>query len=278
MSARPPVLREPDQRYWRRQANRRVRKARLTRSLLRWSVVLMANAVVAGLLISAGWRIYRHATSTPELALERIEVDGAERASAEAIRQRLRTHMGRNLLDLDLQQVIADAADDPWVLEVSARRILPHSMRLTVVERVPRALALIGGIAHVVDTTGYVVGPSGADLPDDLPVLTGLDGFAEEELIAALRRGTRIVGRLRDVGESWVDEISEIDISSADRIAVRTVRPGPVILLDPGQVTRNVASYLELRRKIAMRVGAIEYVDLRWRDRISVMPLIQERS
>jgi len=278
MSSRPPILHQPKQRYWRRRANRRVRKARLTRSLLRWSVVLMANAVVAGLLISAGWRIYRHATSTPELALERIEVDGARRASAAMIRQRLQPHLGRNLLDLDLQQVIADASHDPWVLEVSARRILPHSMRVTIVERVPRAIALIGGVAHVIDATGYVVGPSGTNPPEDLPVLTGLSGLGEEELIASLRRGSRMIGRLREAVDPWVEEISEIDLSRADRVVVRTVQPGPVILLDPDLVTRNVSSYLELRREIAMRLGAIEYVDLRWRDRISVMPILQERS
>jgi len=267
-----PIHPEHQQRYWRRQANRRVRKARLTRSLMRWSMVLMANGVVAGLLISAGWRIYREVTTTGRLALERIEIDGTERASASALRQRLRTHLGRNLLDLDLQELIADAARDPWLAEVSARRILPHTVRVTVRERTPCAIALIGGVAHVVDESGYVVGPSGTGFPDDLPVLTGLDGLEGEMLVGALRRGARMVVRLRQAVDPWVAEISEIDLSKRDRIVVYTVEPGPRIYLDPDQITRNVASYLALRREIHRRIGTIDYIDLRWRDRISVMP------
>ena len=272
MPTRQPIRPEQQQRYWRRQANRRVRKARLTRSLLRWSLILMANGVVAGLLISAGWRIYREATTTEQLALERVEIDGTHRASAEAMRHRLQPHMGHNLLDLDLHALIADAARDPWLAEVSARRVLPHTVRVTVRERTPRAIALIGGVAHVVDETGYVVGPSGTGFPDDLPVLTGLDGLDEETLVVALRRGARMVVRLSETVEPWVSEISEIDLSQRDRIVVHTIKPGPRIYLDPDQVTRNVASYLELRREIHRRIGTIDYIDLRWRDRISVMP------
>jgi len=273
MPTRQPIRSEQQQRYWRRQANRRVRKARLTRSLLRWSLVLMANSVVAGLLISAGLRIYREATTTQQLALERVEVDGTHRASAEALRHRVQPHMGRNLLELDLHELIADAARDPWLAEVSARRILPHTVRVSVRERTPCVIALIGGVAHVVDETGYVVGPSGTGFPDDLPVLTGLDGLDEETLIAALRRGSRMVVRLRETVAPWVAEISAIDLARRDRIVVHTVKPGPRIYLDPEQVTRNVASYLQLRREIHRRIGTIDYIDLRWRDRISVMPI-----
>lgn len=267
-----PIRSEQRQRYWRRQANRRVRKARLTRSLLRWSLVLMANGVVAGLLISAGWRIYREATTTEQLALKRIEIDGTHRASAEAMRHRLHAHLGRNLLDLDLSELIADAARDPWLAEVSARRVLPHTVRVSVRERKPCAIAVIEGVAHLIDETGYVVGPSGHGYPDDLPVLTGLDGLDDETLVVRLRRGSRMVVQLRETVEPWVSEISEIDLSRRDRIEVRTVTPGPRFYLDPDQVTRNVASYLELRREILRRIGTIDYIDLRWRDRISVMP------
>lgn len=272
MPGLPPIHPEQQQRYWRRQANRRVRKARLTRSLLRWSLVLMANGVVAGLLVSAGWRIYHEATTTEQLALKRVEIDGTNRASAEALRHRLQPYIGRNLLDLDLQAMIADAARDPWLAEVSARRILPHTVRVTVRERTPCAIAMIGGVAHVVDETGYVVGPSGSGFPDDLPVLTGLDGLDEDALVAALRRGARAVVRLREAVEPWVAEISELDFSQRDRVVVRTVDPGPRIFLDPQQITRNIVSYLELRREIRRRLGTIDYIDLRWRDRISVKP------
>ena len=50
---------------------------------------------------------------------------------------------------------------------------------------------------------------------------------------------------------------------------------GPEILLDPHRVERNLNRYLKLRREIARRADQLEYVDLRWQDRIAVMPAAQ---
>ena len=47
-------------------------------------------------------------------------------------------------------------------------------------------------------------------------------------------------------------------------------------LLDPERVDRNLNHYLELRREIARRTGpSLQYVDLRWQDRIAVMPAVR---
>jgi hypothetical protein len=124
----------------------------------------------------------------------------------------------------------------------------------------------------VVDTNGYVIRASGPGATDDLPVLTGLDGLDEERLIAALRAGVASIERLRRAVPGWIGEISEIDLGRRDRIAVRTVDPGPTILLDPGRIERNLREYLELRGDIARRAGALRTVDLRWEDHISVTP------
>jgi hypothetical protein len=134
-------------------------------------------------------------------------------------------------------------------------------------------VALIDGVAHVVDRTGHVIRPSGPDVADDLPVLTGLDDREGEVLIAALRRGVTLVQRLESSAADWLPEVSELDLARPDRITVRTVDPGPAILLDPERIERNVADYLELRREIARVAGPLRYVDLRWRDHISVMPV-----
>jgi hypothetical protein len=69
-----------------------------------------------------------------------------------------------------------------------------------------------------------------------------------------------------------------MDLSRADRIVIRTVDPGPEILLDPVRVERNLNRYLELRREIARRADRLEYVDLRWRDRIAVKPASREAA
>ena len=272
MNYTEPVLAEPEQHYWRRRANRRVRKARLTRSLARW----LASATALGIIGTAVFQAGAHAVDSVKhvdgLAVERIDIEGALRAGPETLHDRLEPFLGQNILDLRLYEVVAAAETDPWVLSASAKRILPGTLRVTVQERHPAALARIDGVSYVVDTTGYVAGQADAGEFSDLPVLLGLDGLERDALAATLRRGVGTLARLQRTTGIWVDEIAVIDFSREDRIVVGTVDPGPRILLDPREVERNLNRFLELRREIARRAGPLDYVDLRWSDRITVMP------
>jgi len=270
-----PIVAVPDQRYWRARANRRVRKARLTRSLLRWSLIVLINLAFFGAVGFIGLRAARGLARSGEFALERVEWEGLERASLDVARAGLRSWMGSNLLELDLARVEAIVRQDPWVRSAAVRRVLPRTLRITVEERTPAALALIHGRAHVIDADGHVIGPAGADLSENLPVLTGLDGLEREELIERLRSGVRQLQRLNGSAGPFVAAISEMDLSAPDRVVVRTVEHGPLLLLDPLRVERNLTRYLALRELIERRVGPVEYVDLRWRDSIAVMPAMK---
>jgi hypothetical protein len=272
---RNPIQIEPDQRYWRRRANRRVRKARRTMTLLRWTLILAVNGVVAAALMLSAEKTVDYLTRTSEFALKTIDVQGVRRGSAEGIRERLRHYVGHNILDLDLEQIEGEVQSDSWVRRAAVRRLLPSSLLVRVEERDPAALARIEGRIFIVDSTGYVIGPADPDGRDVFPLLTGLEGYDRRTLAVALRRGVGALARLRRANRGFIDEVAELDLSHRDRRGVRTTTGGPVILLDPRRVESNLDSFLELRDAIESRVGSADYIDLRWRDRISVMPASQ---
>jgi cell division septal protein FtsQ len=259
---------ERDSHYWRRRANRRVRKARATRHLGRAAVAFLAMLVLSVAMSRSGSRLWTRCRHSPRLAVSKIEVEGTVRASPESLRDRLSGLLGQNIIDLSLDRVAELVAHDPWVLSAAAKRIVPHTIRVTITERRPSALAIIGGVPHVIDSTGFVLGPSGPELSDDLPVLSGLDGLDETALVRALQRGAWVGERLG----KWGEEISELDLSQSDRVIARTIDPGPEILLDPLRAERNVGRYLELREEISYVAGPVTSIDLRWRGRISVRP------
>jgi cell division septal protein FtsQ len=264
-----PIVAEPGQRYWRRKANRRVRKARLTQRLRRWSAVAFALAIITVALFQAGVHAVYRIRDTPGLAVERIEIEGALHAGPEAIRSRLAGFIGTSIVDLNLHEVAAAAKGDPWVLDASARRVLPGTLRVHVAERRPCAVASIDGRTYIVDETGFIVAPGRFE---GLPLLTGLDRLDRDVLVALLSRGVRAVERLRRADPAWLGEIAELRLGREDRIEVLLGPSQPTILLDPKKVERNVGAYLELRREIEQRTGSLASVDLRWRDRISVIP------
>ena len=179
--------------------------------------------------------------------------------------------------EADAKRVAELAAQDPWARTVTAKRVLPATLALRVKERVPCARARINDESYIVDTDGVVVGRSDPEL-SGLPILTGLAGQSRDALRGSLGYGTRVVQRLRDEAGSWVPEIESLDLSRRDRVAIRTVDPGPAIFLDRYRVMRNLDAYLQLRREIVRRYGSIEHVDLRFEDRISVKPKHSERQ
>lgn len=275
---RRPLVTEPDQKYWRTRGNRKVRSRRQARSVARLALAITVNVAIAGVLGYAGYRIVEHVISSPEFDLRRVAVAGAHRGDPERIRARLARYNGTNLFRVDLEEIEASVRRDPWVRAAAVRRRLPDAIEVTVEEREPCARALIDGVLHVVDHDGYVLGPAGAGLADDLPVLTGLRGLDEAGLIGALRRGVAVVDGLRAADRDFAELVSELDLSRPDRMTVRTVTGRHGILLDPERVERNVKQYVELIDEIERRVGVLDYVDLRWSDQISVMPAVRNTT
>jgi len=269
---RNPIDVGPDQRYWRSRGNRRVRKARRTVHLLRWGLILAVNGIVAAALFLSAEKAVDYLTTTAEFGVTKIDLQGVVRASSEEINARLGRYLERNILDLDLTQIEAEVQSDPWVRRAAVRRVLPGTLYVRVEERTPAAVAIIGDLPHLVDSTGYVIGPTRPGTVDRLPVLSGLEGLDDATLRSTLARGVRVLDRLHRASNDFAGKIAELDLSRDDRVGVRTADGGPTILLDPDRVGQNIHSFLELRDAIQRRVGTATYIDLRWRDRISVMP------
>ncbi len=265
-------LPEPDRRYWRRRVNRHVRKARRVRTLLRWAGIVAANLAIGAVLVASGASVARHFATSDELAVREIVVEGTAATTPESVRAVLQGYLGRNLVELALDEVAAAATKDPWVKQASVKRLLPGTLRITVIERTPGALALLGGSVYVVDDGGVVMGPAGPELPYDLPLLIGLDAHQGKDREATLARGIDLLLRLHAAFPTWTRGISEVDLARADRVVVTRVDGGPQILLDPDRIDRNLGAYLALQPTIARKVGDVNRVDLRWSQRISLLP------
>lgn len=263
---------DPDRRYWRRRANRRVRAARRAHTLARWSGIAAVNLAVLGLVAYSGSRAFRHLTTSPEFALRVVNVEGGSAGTTARVRAALAELEGRNLPELDLDGVIDLVRRDPWVLDCTVKRVFPHTLRVSVTEREPWVRARIAGRDYLVDHSGTLIAAVEPGVAEELPLLTGLDRFAENERPAALEHGAEAVGTLRASASPWAETIVELDLSRDDRIAVVTNDAAPTILLDPALTDRNLIEYLALENDILDRIGPVSYVDLRWRDRISIMP------
>ncbi len=261
-----------DRRYWRRHQKRRVRKARRSWTALRAAGAVFLDLALLGVFGYVGYETFGHVTTAPQFALRDIEVEGAARLSPEDVRRALAPFAGRNLLEVDLEEAAAAVASDPWVARASLMRVLPRSLKVEIEERKPAALAVVRGTVHVVGDDGFDIGPAAAGFSLDRPLLTGLDRLDRGARERALAAGSAAIASLAAASPELAAEVSEIDLSRPDRLRLVPKTRGPEILLDPGRIDGNLEDYLSLRGEIESRWGETSRVDLRWRDRISILP------
>jgi cell division septal protein FtsQ len=122
-------------------------------------------------------------------------------------------------------------------------------------------------------------GPQYADL--DLPLVDGLaaaaneDGSLTDEPRAEL--ASRVIASLKtkpDVAK----RLSEIDVSDLRNVSVILTGDPAVIELGDDQFLPRIESYLQLAPALRERVPEIDYVDLRFDDRVYVRPAAQAKS
>jgi cell division septal protein FtsQ len=159
--------------------------------------------------------------------------------------------------------------------------MFPGTLAVVVVEREPMGVGRINGALYLIDETGTVIdefGPNYADL--DLPIVDGLtskggDHDAVDEARAALA-GRLMVDLQRRPG--LAEQVSQIDVTDAHNAAV--ILKGDTALLRVGdeRFAERVQSYLDLMPALREQMPDLDYVDLRFGERVYVRPQPQARN
>ncbi len=210
------------------------------------------------------------------LQIDRIVVAGNERLSKGEVLAVLNGLRGESLVWTDLDAWRRRLMSSPWVRDAALRRALPSTVEVVVSERKPMGIGRIGGEMYLVDERGVIIdqyGPQYADF--DLPIVDGLaaspsdSGSMTDESRAEL--AARLIASLRAkpaVGR----RLSQVDVTDLHNASVILSGEHAVIHLGDDQFLSRLESYLDLAAALHERVADIEYVDLRFDDRIYVRP------
>jgi cell division protein FtsQ len=261
-------------------ADRRFRRAHVKpgRKRLQWRAMAKPLIGYAALVLTLGYGVHRAsqiAAHAHVLQVDRIVVRGNERLSKGEVLAVLNGLRGESLVGTDLDRWRTRLLASPWVREAALRRSLPSTVEVVVWERQPVGIGRINGDMYLVDDRGVVIdqyGPQYADI--DLPIIDGLGASpaggtmtdeARAELasrvIAAVKAQPTIAGRL-----------SQVDVSDLHNASVILSGDPAVIQLGEDQFLPRLQAYLDLAPTLRERVADIDYVDLRFDDRIYVRP------
>ena len=261
-------------------ADKRFRRSRVRPSRRRspWVTrVLTAARMLTAVVVlgGAGWYAAQAVTDARALRVSEIHVRGNQHLARGDVMALLAGLEGQHLLQTDLEGWRRRVLGSPWVEQATLRRVLPSTVEVTIRERLPIAIGRIRGDLYLVDEQGLVIdeyGPNYAQF--DLPIVDGLaDAGAGEPAIDPARAGLA-ADLLRALEQQPVlmKRISQIDVASAHDAVVLLDQDPALVHLGDEQFVQRLQRYLELHEALHSRVPDIEYVDLRFDDRVYVRP------
>lgn len=239
---------------------------------------LAARVVVLAVLF--GYAAYQGVAliaAAPSLQIGHMQVRGHERLATGEVLALVEGLRGENILAVDLEEWQRKLLSSPWVERATIRRVLPSTVEISVEERNPMGIARIGLAMYLVDERGVIIdeyGPAYADI--DLPIIDGLaaspqDGGSIVD-IARAEFAARALAALSARPEI-LKQVSQLDVSNLHDAVV--ILDGDAALLHVGETdfVARLQQYLDMAPTLRERVAAIDYVDLRFDERMYVRPV-----
>lgn len=238
---------------------------------------LVRGLGAALLMVLAGYAVAFVAFDTGLFRINRVTVRGNSRLSTGEVLALVSDLKGDSVLTANLGAYRARLVDSPWVAEATLRRVLPGAVEITVRERTPIGLCRLLDRLYLVDATGTVIdefGPQYADL--SLPIIDGLSGAPRDgaPAIDPVRAGLAdAVVRAISAQRALARRVSQIDVRDPRDAVVILDGETALLHLGDSQFAERLQSYLDLAPALRERVPDIDYVDLRFDQRVYVRPV-----
>ncbi|MHB8881906.1 MAG: cell division protein FtsQ/DivIB [Thermodesulfovibrionales bacterium] len=199
--------------------------------------------------------------------LEHIVFSGSEHLSDEDLRQLTGLKGGENLAGLPTAQVYKSMSASPWVQSLSIRKEFPATLHIKVREAEPFALLEMDSRYFIMDNRGKLLEELRDSPVPFLPVIIG-NPFSKKEGFA------EAISLVRAIKESGL-------MSRKDRIEVIANRPqdmtvnldGVVVKIGSGEYPDKLTRLMELEEEIRNRRIPVDYIDLRFANKVVVKPV-----
>jgi len=262
-----------DKRFRRAHVSPARRPSRFAVSRRRVAIVAVATAF----LLFAGYRAAVLVLGAGALTVTRIAVSGNTRLSRGEVLSLLDGLAGRNMLLVRLDEWRQKVRASPWVEDAALRRVLPGTVDVVIAERRPMGIGRMSGELYLLDQRGGIIdefGPSHAEF--DLPLIDGLAMPRSTAAVPMVDEGraalaARVLSSLQGRPE-LAGRVSQIDVSDVRDAVVILKNDTALIRIGEEEFAERLQSYLDLVSALREKVPQIDYVDLRFGERVYVRP------
>ena len=239
-------------------------------SPLRLIHVLAAVAAVGSLFFGVA-QLHGFLLTWETLDVRSAEVVCPDPAVRELVRPIASRAAAGNILLLDASRVKAGLEACPWVKEAHVRKVFPSSLAVDITPRRPAAI-LDAGRGFLLDRDNALIEPARPGDQERLPL------FHDDGMFAASRDAKLALAWAcwDDLDAADRERVRRLDVTRPDDV-VATFRDDPVRLrLGAEGFARKIAEYRGARDRWTAAFGPLEYVDLRFPDRIYLKAAVEE--
>jgi cell division protein FtsQ len=267
-----PVAAATDKRF--RRAHVKPSRKRAVGARQAWLAIRLAG--VLALAAYGGWRGVALVAESQALQVGHLVVRGHQRLAAGEVLALVDGLRGQNILTVRLDGWRERLLSSPWVQDATLRRVLPSTVEIVVRERTPMGVGRLGEALYLIDVTGTVVdeyGPAYADI--DLPVIDGLAAAPRDggPLVDPSRAelAARVMASVATRPEI-ARQVSQVDVSDLHNAVVILEGDTALLRLGDTEFVERLQQYLDLAPALRERMAGIDYVDLRFDERLYVRP------
>ena len=266
------VKARPEKNFRRASSKPSRRKGRRRR--ISWRAVRVVASIVV--VVYAMYRAVDLVVSASSLQVRHIVVHGNDRMSSGEIQALAAGLRGTSILTADLESFRRRLLKSPWVAEVALRRVLPSTIEVFVRERRPIGVSRLGTQLYLVDRQGTVIDEFGPQYRQfDLPIIDGLVRAPSSNEAALDERRADLAARVIEaVGQrkELAGRRSQVDVSALHDAVVMLDGDPALLRLGEDRFVDRLQSYVDLAPALRERVPVIDYVDLRFDERLYVRP------
>ncbi|HYT65068.1 MAG TPA: FtsQ-type POTRA domain-containing protein [Vicinamibacterales bacterium] len=235
----------------------------------RWIIALLVVAY-------AGYRATTLVVHASGLQVRKIAVHGNVRISSGEVQAIVDGLRGSSILTADLVSYRRRLMESPWVADVALRRVLPSTVEVFVSERSPIGLCRLGSTLYLIDAGGTLIDEFGPQYVEfDLPIIDGLvrsPGSGQPSIDEGRAElAARVIESLaprKDIAQ----KVSQIDVRDSHDAVVMLQDDAALLHLGEEKFLERLQSYVDLAPALRDQVREIDYVDLRFGERVYVRP------
>lgn len=178
--------------------------------------------VAVGLAVWGATEAYRAAKPVVNdwLEVREVTVSGTNQVTRQEVLDRLALPPGETLLSVRPSELADRLLSHPWIKDASVHRVVPHTLAVTIAERLPAAVLKTSSVPLLLDSEGHVLTALTEAGEPELPLLTGIDYqglvLGKPQPRQAAQAGIRLAGLL---GNQFQGR-AEVDMGNPDNAVV----------------------------------------------------------